>query len=128
MHKKNERLVKRKMQFDEVVNKINLENLPVEKFSLAQLKILVGHKKRDSDRVSVSKLKRHDLVALWLEWQHRPEVAVVDDTTTVVPEGHSDIISDDVHYDPLVNDHSNSAMVVDSNNVGNEDDVNVTMI
>ena len=94
---------------------------------MAQLKILCAHKRRDFDKVYVSKLKRDDLVALWLEWQHRPEVAVVDDST-IVPESHSDNISDDVHCDPLVDNHSDSAMIVDSNNVGNKNDVKVTMI
>ena len=47
------------------------------------------------------------------------------DDTTIVPENYSDNISDDVHCDPLVSDHSDSAMIV---NVGNENNLKVTMI
>ena len=128
MQKKNERLIKRKMQFDEVVSKMNTENLPLDKLSLAQFKILCAHKKRDSDKVSVSKLNRQELLALWLEWQHRPEVAVVDTTITTIPEGHSDDIIDDVHHDPLEDDHGNSTVIVNNNDVRDESDMNVTMI
>ena len=63
MQKKNERLIKQKMQFDEVVSKINSENLPQDKLSLAQLKILCAHKKIDLDKIYISKLKRQELLA-----------------------------------------------------------------
>ncbi len=52
---------------------------------MAQLKNLCAHKKRDSVKVYVSKQNCQELLAIWYEWQHRPEVAVVD---TTVPEGH----------------------------------------
>ena len=128
IEKKNDRILKRKRQFDEVVNKMKSENLPLDKLSLSQLKILCSHKKRDSDKIYVSKLKRNELVALWLEWQHRPDVAV-EGISTLVLEGHSDDISNEItNRDPLVDVHDNTIMNVNNNIVVDKSGINVMII
>ena len=107
------------MQFDELQTKIKVENLPLEKLSLAQLRILCMYKKRDTDKVSISKLKWYELLAIWLEWRNRLD----DDVNISVPEGCSDINSG--HCNPLVDDHGDEIMIVNNTNVaeniGNED-------
>ena len=121
IQKKKDKLMKRRMQFDELQTKMKVENLPLEKLSLAQLRILCMHKKRDTDKVSISKLKQCELLALWLEWRHRLD----DDVNIPIPEGCSDNID---HCNPLVDDHGDEIMIVNNivnENIRNED---VTML
>ena len=114
MMKRNNAKLKRKAQFDELKNKMINENIPDDKLSATQLKTLLMHKKRDDDKVSISKLKRPGLLALWLEWQSRPE-EVID--TIPVPQDESDKI--DGHSHPVVDDH------VDHDSIGNDMDVSI---
>ena len=66
------------------------------------------HKKRDDDKVSISKLKRPGLLALWLIWQSRPDIEV----STIVPQGLS---QHNVDNNPVVIDHGVDTMIVDNN-------------
>ena len=116
MIKRNNTKLKQKAQFDELKNKMINENIPDDKLSAMQLKTLLMHKKRDDDKVSISKLKRPGLLALWLEWQSRPE-EVID--TIPVPQDESDKI--DGHSHPVVDDH------VDDTNDSNNMDVSFFM-
>ena len=72
-NRKKDKVNERKRKFDEVNKKLLLDNLPLDKLSTAQLKILCAHKKILSDKVSISKLKRSELTSLWLSWRNRPE-------------------------------------------------------
>ena len=49
--------------------KLTNENIPVEKLSIQQLKILCMQKKRDGDTVCVSKMKRSELVGTRIAWK-----------------------------------------------------------
>ena len=114
------------MQFDELQTKIKTENLPLEKLSLAQLRILCMYKKRDDDKVSVSKLKRSELLAIWLEWRNRPD----DNVNISIPDGCSDINID--HCNHLVDNHGDEIMIVNNTSTKNVDenigDEDVTMV
>lgn len=70
----------RKRKFDELRNQIDIKNIPLDKLSLSQLKTLCSYKKRKSDKVSISKLKRHELLPLWLSWKDR----VVDEVENTI--------------------------------------------
>jgi len=72
-NQKKDKVNERKRKFDEINKKLLLDNLPLDKLSTAQLKILCAHKKISSDKLSISKLKRSDLMPLWLSWRNRPE-------------------------------------------------------
>ena len=63
------------------------------------------YKERDTDKVSISKLKQCELLALWLEWRNRLD----DDVNIPIPEGCSDNID---HCNPLVDDHGDEIMIV----------------
>ena len=73
--KKDKIMVQRKRKYDELKTKIDNENLPIEKLSLSQLKTLCSFKKQKGD-ISISKLKRDELLPLWLSWKDRPDVLV----------------------------------------------------
>ena len=80
------------------------------------------YKKREIDKVSISKLKLCELLAVWLEWKNRPD----DNVNISIPEGCSDINID--HCNPLVDDHGDEIMIVNNivnENIRNED---VTML
>ena len=108
IQKKNDLLLKRRNQYNNLQKKIVKDNIPVEKLSLQQLKVLCMHKKRDDDKVSISKLKRPGLLALWLAWQSRPDI----DISTTVPQGLS---QHNVDNNPVVIDHGDDTMIVDDN-------------
>ena len=108
MQKKNDLMIKRQNQYIDLQKKIAKNNIPVEKLSLQQLKVLCMHKKRDDDKVSISKLKRPGLLALWLIWQSRPDIEV----STIVPQGLS---QHNVDNNPVVIDHGVDTMIVDDN-------------
>jgi len=112
IQKKNDLLIKRKMQYIELQQKIKNENIPVEKLTLQQLKVLCMHKKRDVDTISISKLKRPGLLALWLEWQSRPDI----DVSTMIPQGTS---QNNISCDPVVNENGNdiNTMIIDDDNM-----------
>ena len=124
--KNNDKIVKRRMQFDDLQTKIKTENLPLEKLSLAQLRILCMYKKRDDDKVSVSKLKCSELLAIWLEWRNRPD----NNVNISIPDGCSDINID--HCNHLVDNHGDEIMIVNNTGTKNVDenigDEDVTMV
>ena len=78
INRKNKRVSDRKGKFDELMAKIINTDLPLEKLSTAQLKTLCAHKKRETDTVSISKLKRNELLSLWISWKDR-----IDEITTL---------------------------------------------
>lgn len=83
--------------------------------SMKQLKVLCMHKKQETDPVSISKLKRPGLLALWLQWQSRPDVEVNGSATMIVapPQGRSQNIID---TDPAVEEnHGDDTMIIDDN-------------
>ena len=70
--KKDKATNERKRKHDEVQTKID-NGLPIDQLSTSQLKSLCHHKKRKDDKVSISKLKRDELLLLWLNWKSRPD-------------------------------------------------------
>ena len=105
--------MKRKLQYEQLQQKIINENIPVEKLSMQQLKILLMQKKRDDDKVSISKMKRSELVPLWLAWQSRPDVEMEDmvgisNNNTEVSQDHNQQMN--IDCDPDV-DHDNIIMI-----------------
>ena len=90
--KKNDKMMKRKLQYDELQQKIQKENIPVDRLSIQQLKILCMAKKQDNDKISISKLKRSDLISLWLTWQCRPDSAASICATTVVEDSSAVVL------------------------------------
>ena len=74
MNRRNKKVSDRKQKFDAIMSKIESNDLPLEKLSAAQLKILCGHTKRDTDNVCISKLKRNELLSLWISWKDRNEI------------------------------------------------------
>ena len=72
--KKDEKNNERKRKFDELQNMIQKKYMPLEKLSLSQLKTLCSFKKRNTDKISISKLKRNELLPLWLSWKDRQNV------------------------------------------------------
>jgi len=95
------------------------DNIPADKLSLQQLKVLCMHKKRDDDKVAISKLKRPGLLALWLTWQSRPDIEFGSTGTEVpvpvpvpVPQGVSQT---NVDHNPVTNDHGDVTMNVEVN-------------
>ena len=109
IQKKNDLIQKRKNQYIELQEKIVNQNIPLEKLSTQQLKVLCMHKKGDDDKVSISKLKRPGLLALWLAWQSRPDVEV---SSTIVPQGVSQT---NVDHNPVICNHGDDTMIVDDN-------------
>ena len=93
INRKNKRVSDRKGKFDELMAKINSNNLPLEKLSTAQLKTLCAHKKRDTDTVSISKLKRNELLSLWISWKDRNDEIT---TLTSPVEDSGDVNVDEV--------------------------------
>ena len=72
--KKDEKNNERKRKFDELQNMIQKKYMPLEKLSLSQLKTLCSFKKRNTDKISISKLKQNELLPLWLSWKDRQNV------------------------------------------------------
>ncbi len=62
--------------------------------------------------ISISKLKCPGLLALWLEWQSRPDI----DVSTMEPHGTS---QNDISCDPVVNEIDNNinTMIIDDDNM-----------
>ena len=63
-NRKNRKANERKLKYEEITKQIIHNNLPLEKLSTAQLKILCAHKKQSSDKVCISKLKCCELMPL----------------------------------------------------------------
>lgn len=83
--------------------------------SMQQLKVLCMHKNHDTNQVFISKLKQPGLLALWLQWQSRPDVEVNGSATMIVapPQGLSRNIID---TDPAVEEnHGDDTMIIDDN-------------
>ena len=78
--KKDKATNERKRKHDEVQSKID-NSLPLDQLSITQLKSLCHHKKRKDDKVSISKLKRDELLLLWLNWKSRPDPANIVSTS-----------------------------------------------
>ena len=108
IQKKNDLIQKRRNQYIELQEKIVNQNIPLEKLSSQQLKVLCMNKKRDDDKASILKLKRPGLLALWLAWQSRPDIEV----STIVPQGVSQI---NVDHNPVITNHGDDTMIVDDN-------------
>ena len=53
------------------MNEIQFKNIPLSQLSLSQLRLLCQHKKRKDDKVSITKLKRDELLQLWMIWKDR---------------------------------------------------------
>ena len=83
--KRDQKMNERKRNFDKVKSQIENNNVPTEKLSLSQLKILCSYKKRKGD-ITISKLKRDELLPLWLSWKDRPEVALGEVAVPSVPD------------------------------------------
>ena len=56
---------KQKRKYGEVQKELN-NGLPLHQLSITHLKSLCLHKKEKDDKVSISKLKRDELVSLWM--------------------------------------------------------------
>jgi len=69
--KKDKIVNERKRKYDEIQSEIRSKNLPLAQLSIVQLKQLCLHKKRKEDKVSISKLKRDELLQLWMLWKDR---------------------------------------------------------
>ena len=113
VQKKNDKIMKRKLQYDQLKQKIIDENVPVDKLSMQQLKILLMQKKRDDDKISISKMKRSELIPLWIAWQSRPDIEIEDvgvivNNNTEVLQDHNQQNNNDC--DPDV-DHDNIIMI-----------------
>ena len=104
--------MKRKSKYNKMQIKIQSQNIPLEKLSSSQLKVLLMSKKRDNDKVSIAKLKRADLLALWLEWQSRPDIIDVLNKSQDYNENNT------TQCNPVITDHHG----------GNSMDVNDEMI
>ena len=117
IQKKNDLLQRRREQYIQLQQKVLNDNIPADKLSLQQLKVLCMHKKRDDDKVAISKLKRPGLLALWLTWQSRPDIEFGSTGTEVpvpvpVPQGVSQT---NVDHNPVTNDHGDVTMNVEVN-------------
>ena len=69
--KKDKIVNERKRKYDQIQSEIRDKNLPLAQLSIVQLKQLCLHKKRKDDKVSISKLKRDELLQLWMLWKDR---------------------------------------------------------
>ena len=124
LQKRNDIKMKRKFEFDKLMIKIQSENIPFEKLSSSQLKTLLMHKKCDDDKISIAKLKRSDLLALWLEWQSRPEMEI----NNVLNEPQDYIENDTTQCNPVVVDnHGDDLMIVD-NEMNEMNEMNVSTL
>ena len=75
--------------------KMNSNDLPLEKLSAAQLKILCAHKKRDTDTVSISKLKQNKLLSLWISWKDQND-KITTLTSPLEDSGDVNVESDQI--------------------------------
>ena len=115
----------RKRKFDELRNQIDIKNIPLDKLSLSQLKTLCSYKKRKSDKVSISKLKRHELLPLWLSWKDR----VVDEVENTIDEQVLMVASVPIPIPEVVGDDRNHDSVISNRHTESDDNVmNVTII
>ena len=112
LKKRNYIKMKRRSEYIKMKIKILSQNIPLEKLSSSQLKVLLMHKKRDDDKVSIAKLKRADLLALWLEWQSRP------DTIDVLEKSQDYNENNTTQCNPVIVDHhgENSVDINDERN------------
>ena len=78
-------------------------------------------KKREDDKISISKMKRSNLIPLWLAWQSRPDI-MVESMVEVVPVPNNN--------NEVPHNHNDQQINVDcDNDTGMEDDHgNITMI
>ena len=106
IQKKNDKIMKRQAQYEELKQKIVSENIPVDKLSIQQLRILCMQKKRDDDKIAISKMKRSDLTALWIAWQSQPDIVV----ETVPNNTEIEALPQDAD-DDMVDDHDNIVMI-----------------
>lgn len=115
----------RKRKFDELRNQIDIKNIPLDKLSLSQLKTLCSYKKRKSDKVSISKLKRHELLPLWLSWKDR----VVDEVENTIDEQVLMVASVPIPIPEVVGDDRNHDSVISNRHTESDDNVmNVTIV
>ncbi len=95
LNRKNKRVSDWKGKFDELMAKMNSNDLPLEKLSAAQLKILCAHKKRDTDTVSISKLKQNELLSLWISWKDQND-KITTLTSPLEDSGDVNVESDQI--------------------------------
>ena len=93
-NRKKNKADERKRKFDEINKKLTHDNLPLDKLSTAQLKILCSHKKISSDKVCITRLKRSELIPLWLSWKDRVEQP--DETSVIAVTSPVEETTDDV--------------------------------
>ena len=125
--KKDMIMIQRKRKFDELQTQIETKNLPIEKLSMSQLKTLCSYKKRKGD-ISISKLKRDELLPLWLLWKDRPEA--IEEAAVSVPAPSVPVPSKAIDDADECNHDSEMTTTIDGNrHTESEDNVmNITMI
>ena len=86
--KKDKVIHERKRKFDDLMNEIQFKNIPLSQLSLAQLRLLCQHKKRKDDKVSITKLKRDELLQLWMIWKDRSDEHEIEAALKKVKTNH----------------------------------------
>ncbi len=74
--KKDNVLLEQKQKYNKIQSEIKEKNIPIGSLSISQLKILCTYKKKPDDKVSISKMKRNELLSLWTQWMHRNDVGI----------------------------------------------------
>ena len=80
--KKDKMTNERKRKYDEIQKELS-NGLPLHQLSITQLKSLCLHKKNKDDKVSISKLKRDELVSLWMSWKSRSDPVDISTSSQV---------------------------------------------
>ena len=80
--KKDKMANERKRKYEEVQKELN-NGLPLHQLSITQLKSLCLHKKNKDDKVLISKLKRDELVLLWMSWKSRSDPVNISTSSQV---------------------------------------------
>jgi len=79
--KKDNALLERKRKYHKIQSEIKEKNIPLHSLSISQLKILCTYKKKPEDKVSISKMKRNELLSLWTQWMHRNDDGIESSIT-----------------------------------------------
>ena len=109
--KKHTKRIQQKEKFDKIMSM----NLPFE------LKVLCSYKKMKSDKVYISKLKRSELLPLWLSWKDRPEV-------------HIDVLEEEAAVPVPVDDDCNGtgtthdSVMIDNHQTESDEIMNVIIV
>jgi len=123
--KKHAKWIQQKKKFDEIISM----NLPFDKLSIGQLKLLCSYKKLKTDKVCISKLKRLELLPLWLSWKDRPEVhradALEEEAATMIPSVPVPV-DDDCNGTGTRTTHD--SVMIDNHQTESEEIMNVTIV